>query len=315
MPRLLRHLVNPTSPATSRGRIVLATIAGVVAMLLYAGQFVVSRWSIQRTLSLWDLAALRFTVAGLLMLPVVMRRGLLHAAGIGWSRSAILAVAAGAPYTLVMYAGLVMAPAAHGAVIIPGVTPVVSTMLVWSWLGERPWPAKLGGLALIVVGLVLVGWPGMVDGGNGRAWIGDLLFVAAGVLWALFTVLTRRWHIDPLRGTAMVWVLGLAYVPVYAIFAGARLVDAPRGEVLFQALYQGVGVAVVALALYAWAIRVLGASFASLFMPLIPVFGVWFGIPVLHEVPTPVQLFGMLAVSIGMALAAARHYPRGRQSS
>ena len=33
-------------------------------MLLYAGQFVLSRWSIQRTLSLWDLAALRFAAAG-----------------------------------------------------------------------------------------------------------------------------------------------------------------------------------------------------------------------------------------------------------
>ena len=40
-------------------------------MLIYAGQFVLSRWSMRRTLSPWDLAALRFTVAGLLSLPTV----------------------------------------------------------------------------------------------------------------------------------------------------------------------------------------------------------------------------------------------------
>lgn len=56
-------------------RIVLAVVAGLVAMLLYAGQFVLSRWSIQRTLSLWDLAALRFAAAGLLLLPVVLHHG------------------------------------------------------------------------------------------------------------------------------------------------------------------------------------------------------------------------------------------------
>jgi drug/metabolite transporter (DMT)-like permease len=130
----------------SRARHALAVSAGVVAMLIYAGQFVVSRWSFQRTLSLWDLAALRFAVAGLLSLPLVARHGLAGAAGVGWGRSVVLCVAAGAPYTLIMYAGLVVAPAGHGAVIIPGATPVVSALLVWLWLGERPWPARLGGL-------------------------------------------------------------------------------------------------------------------------------------------------------------------------
>ena len=43
---------------------------------------------------------------------------------------------------------------------------------------------------------------------------------------------------------------------------------------LFQAAYQGVGVAIGALLLYTVTIRVLGSSIASLFMPLIPVFGV-----------------------------------------
>jgi drug/metabolite transporter (DMT)-like permease len=123
---------------TSRPRLLLAVVAGLVAMLLYAGQFVLSRWTIQRTLSLWDLAALRFAAAGLLLLPVVVRHGLAGAAGVGWGRSLALTITAGGPYTLIMFAGLSLAPAGHGAVIIPGATPVVSTLLVWLWFGERP---------------------------------------------------------------------------------------------------------------------------------------------------------------------------------
>jgi drug/metabolite transporter (DMT)-like permease len=289
---------------TSRPRLLLAVVAGLAAMLLYAGQFVLSRWTIQRTLSLWDLAALRFASAGLLLLPVVLRHGLASGGGVGWARSVALTITAGGPYTLIMFAGLSLAPAGHGAVIIPGATPVVSTALVWLWFGERPWPSRLGGLALVVAGLALVGWPGISGAAGERTWLGDVLFVVAGVLWGLFTVLARRWQLDPLRATAMTWVLALAYLPFYALFAHDRLLTAPRGEILFQVVYQGVGVAIVALVLYAWAIRVLGASVAALFMPLVPVLGMLLAVPVLGEIPTPIQLLGVLAVSVGMALAA-----------
>jgi drug/metabolite transporter (DMT)-like permease len=277
--------------------------AGIIAALIYGGQFVVTRWSMQRTLSSWDLAALRFAVAGMLMLPIVLRHGM---GGIGWPRALALAVTAGAPYTLIMQAGLVVAPAAHGAVIVPGATPAVSTLLLWLWRDERPWPMKIGGLALIVIGLVLVGWPGLAGSGDDQVWVGDLLFVAAAVLWGLFTVLTRIWNIDPIRGTAIVWVMSLAYLPFYFAASGSTLLHAPRGEVLFQAVYQGIGVAVIALVLFSRAIAVLGVSSASLFMPLVPVFGVLLGVPVLGEVPAAIQLAGMAGVTVGIALAAAR---------
>ena len=99
-----------------------------------------TRWSMLGTLTPWDLAALRFGVAGPLLLPIVVRHGLGGAAGIGWGRALVLAITAGAPYTLILYAGLALAPAGHGAVIITGATPLVSTLLVWLWLGDRPLP-------------------------------------------------------------------------------------------------------------------------------------------------------------------------------
>ena len=254
------------------------------------------------TLTPWDLAALRFGVAGLVLLPIAWRRGFGDAAGIGWGRAVVLAVAAGAPYTLILYAGLALAPAGHGAVIVTGATPLVSTLLVWLGLGERPSLARLGGLPLILVGLVCVSWPGLRGGHT--TWLGDVLFAGDAILWGLFTVLARHWRVDPVRGTAIVWSLALAYLPAYFLVRGTRLLAAPRGEVLFQALYQGLGVAIAALALYAWAIRVLGSSAASLFMPLVPIFGVLLAIPVLGEIPTTIQRVGIVGVSVGMVLAA-----------
>jgi len=294
----------------SRARTALAVGAAVLAMLIYASQFVLSRWSMKRTLSLWDLAALRFTVAGLLSLPIVLRRPPIGAAA--WRRIAVLSIAAGAPYTLIMYAGLTHAPAAHGAVIITGATPVFAGLLAWMWLGERQHASRAFGLALIIAGLTLVGWPALR--GGALAWVGDALFTVAAVLWALFTVGARRWRIDPLPATAAVWVLALPYVVVYALVAGDRVLRAPRGEVMFQAVFQGLGVAIVALALYSWAIRVLGDGPAALFMPLVPVFAVLLGVVVLGEVPVTVQVIGIVAVTLGMALAAARDGARRASS-
>jgi drug/metabolite transporter (DMT)-like permease len=53
-------------------------------------------------------------------------------------------------------------------------------------------------------------------------------------------------------------------------------------------------------------------------MPLTPVFGVLLGIPILGEIPTAVQIVGMLAVTAGMVLASLGRRPRppaGRGSS
>lgn len=284
----------------------LGIIVGLLAMLLYAGQFVVTRWSLQRTLVLWDVAALRFTVAGVLMMPMLVRYGVRDAAGIGWRRANVLGITVGMPYTLVLFAGLTFAPASHGAVIIAGGTPIVIAILVWWWFGERPSLVNAVGFVVIVAGLVLVSWPALVHGTDRYVWIGDLIFVFGTVLWGTFTALARRWQVDPLRGAAVIWVLALAYVPVYFALTGDRLLVAPRGEVVFQAIYQGVGVAVLALLLYTRAIRMLGVSAASLFMPLIPVFAVLLAIPILGEVPLPIQGVGIVGVSAGMVLAGRR---------
>ena len=300
--------MHPTStPSSSRTRLLLAAVAGVLAMLIYGGQFVASRFSLQQTLSPWDLAALRLGVAGVLSLPLAIRRGLPGAAGIGWRRAIILAITVGAPYTLILYSGLAVAPAIHGAVIIPGATPLFAAALAWVWLGEETAPKAILGLILILAGVAFVSWPAIIDLTGDPTWSGDASFLVAGLLWAIYTVLVRRWRVRPLQATAMVWVLALPYIPIYlALDGGARLLAAPRGEVIFQAIYQGVGVSLVALLLYSRAIRTLGTESASVFMPLIPIFGALFAVPVLGEMPDRLQLAGMIMVTVGIALAAGR---------
>src|SRR5580765_7399754 len=130
--------------------------AVLLVMTLYAMNFVGSRYSVQHGLTSLDLAALRYSISGVLMLPGFVRLGTRDLGGIGWRRAIALSCLAGSPYVLVFLLGLTLAPAAHGAVLNPGIVPsVVFIGLVV--LGRQEFSvARFITLTVIVAGLVLV---------------------------------------------------------------------------------------------------------------------------------------------------------------
>jgi drug/metabolite transporter (DMT)-like permease len=280
----------------------LAVACGLGAALIFAGQNVVARYSVRASLSPHDLTALRFGLGGLVLFPVVWRHGFASLAGIGWPRGLVIAALAGAPFTLMIIGGFSFAPVAHGTVITPGVIPVAAIFLGWLVIGERLSAGRGFGLAAIVAGIALLGWDALGSGVEGT-WIGDLMFVGAGLLWAGYTVAARLWAVAPVQGAAVISVLSMAYLPLYALFADSHLAQAPLWELVFQAVYQALITGVVGVIIYTRAVAGLGASRAALFAAFIPVFGILLGIPVLGEIPNLLQVSGMVVVTAGMVVA------------
>jgi len=64
-------MANPTTSDYARG-----ALYGLAAVCIWAGFIVVSRLGVRSSLTPWDVAAIRFAVAGLLLLPYAMRKGL-----------------------------------------------------------------------------------------------------------------------------------------------------------------------------------------------------------------------------------------------
>jgi len=202
-----------------------------------------------------DLAFIRYAVAGLLLLPWLIRHAPLRLGGIGWRKGLTLSLLAGPLFVLVGTSGYRFAPLAHGAVIQLGSLTVASFLLAAALLGERAGRRRLVGLAVIIAGLAITAGPSLVEGGS-TAWIGDLLFVGAGVMWALFTVLQRRWAIDPMAATAVVSVVSATlYVPSYIVSEGVfRIAVAAPAMLVEQILVQGVLGGVIALFAFSRAI-------------------------------------------------------------
>ena len=257
-------------------------------------------------LDAWDITALRFGVAGLLLLPLFLRLGL---GELRLPRGVFLACGAGTPYVLLTAGGLAFAPAGHMGVITPSCMLLCSTLGSAWLLGDALTRGRVFGVAAILAGLVAMGWDGLANHGE-LTWLGDAMFALGGLFWASYTIASRAWRVEPRHATAVVGVLSMiAYVPAYAWLAGAQLVAAPWREIVIQAVFQGVLSAVVALLLYTRAVAILGAARGAVFAALVPAFSLLVAIPLLHERPTPLQLAGVAFVSLGMLLALGLHDP------
>lgn len=294
----------PILPGAGRG-VTIGIACGLAAALIWGVQAVVSRQSVADGLTAADVTILRFAAAGLLLLPLAWRRMRPFPVGaLGWRRALLLTLLAGAPYSLALVGGAAFAPALHSSIVTPGLIPVFTAALVFLVLGERASPARLAGLALVLLGVLLFSWEALADTpSRAGAWIGDLLFVLTAVMWSLFGLLTKRWGAEAVDVTIVTCLLSLVSLPLVALSMPVTLLQAEAGAVILQTLYQGVLVGVGALFFYTRAVALLGAARAALFLPLVPVVTAAAGVALLAEWPSRLEVAGMVIVILGMTLA------------
>jgi drug/metabolite transporter (DMT)-like permease len=238
---------------------VRGVLYGLAAVCIWAAFIVVSRLGVRTSLTPWDVAAIRFGVAGLILLPYIVRKGL-ALERLGWIGVGAIAIGCGAPMVLLVNAGLLFAPAAHGGALFPGVMPLMVAVLAAAILKEAFTVEKKAGLVLIVLGAIGIVW------GNGGTLgttqnVGHALFLAAGLVWAGYTVAMRRARLDGLHAAAIAAVGSLVlYLPAYAAIAGTSVFRAPLFDIALQAVVQGLLTAIVALLLYGRMVSLLGAT-------------------------------------------------------
>jgi len=278
----------------------LGAIFGILATLIQGAWPVASRFGVQQTLDAYDLAALRFGVAGFLLLPIVIKYGLRD---VGLFRALVLTATGGAPYVIVAISGLSFAPPGHHGVIGPSSTLIISVIGGWLLLSERLNKLRFTGLVIIVSGVILIGWKSF-SLSEGNIWYGDVLFVCGAFLWASYTVCIRYWSISSVQATAIVSVLSMGiYLPIYIAMGKSNILSAPASEIVFQGLFQGFMVSILAFFLYTRSIAILGASRGVVFQAMQPAIVIVLAAIFLYEYPTNSELIGLLLVSTGMVFA------------
>ncbi len=283
-----------------------STRAGLIAVIfticIWTGFILVTRYGGKGILTGWDVAALRFGVGALVALIFLPRVTLPP-----YKVILLFSLFGGVGYAIAVYLAFRMAPAAHAAVLLPGALPFATAVIAWLWLRQIPSPAQRIALMLVFIGITLTAADTLAHGEHltGMQIFGDLLFLCGSSLWAVFTLLLRRYPMPPLTA-AVSTTLGSAilYLPIWWLFLPSTLDQAPLAEIAMQAIYQGVLVVFVAMMLYTFAVRCLGGQTVALMMAIVPGVAALAAVPVLGEPISLLTLAGLGAVTMGAVIGA-----------
>lgn len=262
---------------------------------------VFSSHGVRGTLTAYDLTALRFGTAALVMLPVLLKKGFRVGPWGIWS-GIFLASLMGATYNTLTIYGMKFAPVSHMGLINTGML-VMTTLGGIFLLHEKTSPLRILGIAISLggIGCLLVANPG--TGGSGIH-IGHAAFFIGGSMWAVYALFMKHWKLDALHVTAAVCVWsGVFFLPIYLLFLPHNINAGNMNEAVFQAVYQGIINSVFALLCYNRAIKLLGATTSSAFLPLIPVIATLTAIPLLGETPMALEWLGIGLASGGVMLS------------
>lgn len=296
-----------TPPAKANRAIGIA--CGVAVILLFSGFTLVSRLGFSSALTLPDIAALRFSIGGLLLLPVLLRYGL---SGLRWYQAAALAFFGGAGFSLFAYAGFSLAPASHGAVLLHGTLPLFTFALVRLISRIKAHGRQLVGLGLIALGIVSMAWDSVASA-TFRQLLGDASLLLASACWSTYGVMAQRLGVRPAHAASIVAVLSMCtFVPVYLLLPGKGLLLASWPQLLLQALFQGVLIGAVSIFVYTRAVASLGAVETALFTAAVPCVTTIGAVLLLRETPSSIALAGVLIVTTGMCVAMRHGVGRAR---
>lgn len=214
-------------------------------------------------------------------------------------------IAVGALFGLefvLMFVGLDYTSAARSALMI-------NTMPFWVLigghflLGERFTLVKLAGLAVAFGGVALI-FSDELSLPGPQAIVGDMLCLAAGVLWAAITLIVKATRLSQASAEkTLLYQLAVSALVVapFVPFAGPALRDVTAiatASVVFQAAY----VVAFTFVLWFWLMRRYPASGLSSFAFLTPAFGVILGGLLLGEPLSP-RIFAALAlIAVGLLL-------------
>ncbi|MGB0572753.1 MAG: DMT family transporter [Alphaproteobacteria bacterium] len=279
---------------------VLGVSAGVVVMLLFSGMLVVSRFGATSSLTVYDMAGLRFGVAGICTLPIILR--------MRWPplepwKILVVAATSGAPFALFLFGGMSFAPVAHGGIVTNGAMPVIAAGIGWFVFGNRLGGWRVVGIIMIVGGVLATGWDALANGMPGQ-WRGHLLFLGAAACNATFLTTVRGWGITALQSLIIVNGTNLSlYVPIWLLFLPSNLAATPWPEIALQGVYQGIVAAFIASILIAHAARMLGGMRQAAVMSGAPAVAVLIAIPTLGEIPSTISIIGVIVVTAGVLVA------------
>jgi drug/metabolite transporter (DMT)-like permease len=251
-------------------------------------------------------AAVRFGLAGLVLLSIVWAKGEWNGAAVKrqWRGLVLLALTGIFAYNVFFFVALRYTSAVNGSLIM-ATSPVFITLGAVLFLKER-WNPRLGiGLTLSLTGVCLVVLGGLPYGAASFSFnVGDLLFLGALGCWVLHGLIGKvvMQDLSPLLTTTVSTVIGSLLLVLCSLpEKGWRSVISLSAQGWAEMLYMMVCATVIAFLLWNEGIHRIGAGKASLYMNLVPINATWMAVFLYGTLISWQQFAGMGLVIAGVS--------------
>lgn len=191
--------------------------------------------------------------------------------------------------------------------VIISIAPFFTAILAHLFLdGEKLRLPFFIGFAVAVIGIFLISF-------NGSSHLklnplGDILAVLAAVIWAAYSVLTKKisgFHYNTIQATRRIFLYGLIFmIPALFLFEFEPSLDQLMQPVnLFNILFLGLGASALCFVTWYSAVKLLGAVKTSVYIYMVPVITVVTSVLVLHETITRTSVFGIVLTLAGLFIS------------
>ncbi|MBE7635629.1 EamA family transporter [Sneathiella sp. P13V-1] len=290
-----------------RPKKLLGYLAAFSIVFIWSGWIVATRSGATSPLTIYDSTFLRFGISGLLVLPVAIYFKAWR--GLTLKQILVTSQSLGIVYILVVFLAFKHAPAAHGGVFMNGVIPALTLFFGWIWFRDIPHKMQYLGATLIIVGAGMT-LLGAENTATPDAWLGDILFVIAGLFFTFYMILTRLWSLTNMQIVFCSSVVnGILVVPVWYFFAPSGLDQATIADIALQGTYQGLIATLVGMLLVAFAVRHIGAPTVAAFMSAVPGVAALLGLFLLGEEFGLLGWLSLLVLTPGILITAIWNRP------
>jgi drug/metabolite transporter (DMT)-like permease len=275
----------------------------ILVAMFWSGTVIAIRVGSQTFGPFWG-ATLRYATAVVGFLPIVIRSGpsFFRMSRKEWLQVTVLGLTGVFAYNYLSFRGLKMVQASHAALIF-AVNPIL-VMVFSSWMhGDPITRRRLWGALLSLTGVVIVISRGRLGQLFSGFEMGDLFILCATFSWMLYTLFGRTAlkTITPLQASFWASVTGGALLLLMALGEPWPAVIPPSA--IYSVLYLGLIGTVVGFVWFYDGVKKLGATRATLFNNMIPVFTLVLSILILKEKVSGYTYVGAALVTAGVLLA------------
>lgn len=214
-------------------------------------------------------------------------------------------------YYLLENIALTYSMASNVGVII-SIAPLFTAVLAHFFLdGERLRTKFFLGFTSSIIGIILISYNGSTAFKLNP--VGDLLAVLAAIVWAVYSIITRKistYGYNTIAATRRTFFYGLLFMLPFLLifdfhFGFNRFINPTN---LINILFLGLAASALCFVTWNFAVKLLGAVNTSIYIYMVPVITVITSIIVLHERITTIAVLGTTLTLIGLLISESKAF-------